>query len=320
MAAGGGRRTLYDHWWPFGAPNREADPFGDPRHPEEPRDVRVNFTGQRRDAATGLGFYNARYYDSEIGRFISADSIVPGGTRADMFNRYVYVSNNPLKYKDPSGHIGDEANDSPNPYIIDVGKPLARSNPYHENPQMYPDQLMTTDVAYWAGRQYRPDSGVAIVSIGPAAGGSGYFVAVQSLGGEDFYYASGTQSDLNISSGELAAQFEPQEHVISVEQTSEVSAFGLTNRKSFSGSVPGIGGVSGDRDGNVTVTTPLNTIATGIATLSRRLRNRDPIGLARDVMSLRDDFSGATWQTNYSYVGGTWGHGSRRIKVFEGNY
>ncbi|NQW18824.1 MAG: hypothetical protein HQ478_15235, partial [Chloroflexi bacterium] len=32
----------------------------------------INFTGQRRDANTGLGFYNARYYDSEIGRFISA--------------------------------------------------------------------------------------------------------------------------------------------------------------------------------------------------------------------------------------------------------
>ncbi len=238
-----------------------------------------------------------------------------------MFNRYAYVSNNPLKYRDPSGHIGDEANDSPNPYIIDVGKPLARSNPYHENPQMYPDQLMTTDVAYWAGRQHRPDSGVAIVSIGPAAGGgSGYFVAVQPLGEEGFYYASGTQSDLNVDSKDLAAQYEPQEHVISVEQTSEVSAFGLTTRNSFSGSVPGIGGVSRDREGNVTVTTPRNTIASGIATLSRRLRNRDPVGLVKDVMSLRDDLSGATRQTNYSYIEGNWGHGSRRIKIFEGIY
>jgi RHS repeat-associated protein len=37
----------------------------------------INFTGQRRDD-TGLLFYNARYYDPGLGRFISADSIVPG--------------------------------------------------------------------------------------------------------------------------------------------------------------------------------------------------------------------------------------------------
>jgi RHS repeat-associated protein len=36
-----------------------------------------NFTGQRKDT-TGLLFYNARYYDPKLSRFISADSIVPG--------------------------------------------------------------------------------------------------------------------------------------------------------------------------------------------------------------------------------------------------
>ncbi|NQW18291.1 MAG: RHS repeat-associated core domain-containing protein [Chloroflexi bacterium] len=91
LAAGGGRRTFL----PFGAPNWEAAPFDSGE---------INFTGQRRDAATGLGFYNARYYDSEIGRFISADSIVPGITDATSFNRYAYVNNNPLKYTDPTGH------------------------------------------------------------------------------------------------------------------------------------------------------------------------------------------------------------------------
>jgi RHS repeat-associated protein len=36
------------------------------------------FTGQRRDASTGLMYYRACYYDSTLGRFISADAIVPG--------------------------------------------------------------------------------------------------------------------------------------------------------------------------------------------------------------------------------------------------
>ena len=37
----------------------------------------LNYTGQRKDG-TGLLFYNARYYDPGLARFVSADSVVPG--------------------------------------------------------------------------------------------------------------------------------------------------------------------------------------------------------------------------------------------------
>ena len=62
------------------------------------------FTGQRLDASTGLYFYNARYYDPAIGRFLSPDSLVPNPGNPQDLNRYSYVRNNPLKYTDPSGH------------------------------------------------------------------------------------------------------------------------------------------------------------------------------------------------------------------------
>lgn len=66
------------------------------------------FTGQRLDLSTELYYYGARYYDPEIGRFISADTIVPDFTNPQSLNRYTYVLNNPLKYIDPSGHfMGD---------------------------------------------------------------------------------------------------------------------------------------------------------------------------------------------------------------------
>jgi hypothetical protein len=39
-----------------------------------------------------------------LGRFISADSIVPGAGNPQAFNRYSYALSNPLKYIDPSGH------------------------------------------------------------------------------------------------------------------------------------------------------------------------------------------------------------------------
>ena len=47
-------------------------------------------------------FYNARWYDSQLGRFAQADTIVPGGVQG--YDRYAYVNNNPVNGTDPSGH------------------------------------------------------------------------------------------------------------------------------------------------------------------------------------------------------------------------
>ena len=44
-------------------------------------------------------YMRARYYDSELGRFINQDPI---GLRGGM-NLYAYVGNNPLNFVDPSG-------------------------------------------------------------------------------------------------------------------------------------------------------------------------------------------------------------------------
>lgn len=47
---------------------------------------------------------NARLYDPVIGRFLSADSMVPDPGLSQSYNRYAYVLNNPVKYNDPTGH------------------------------------------------------------------------------------------------------------------------------------------------------------------------------------------------------------------------
>jgi RHS repeat-associated protein len=60
---------------------------------------RLKYTG-REDDGTGLYYYRARYYDPEIGRFISED---PLGFGARDVNFYAYVGNNPVNGNDPSG-------------------------------------------------------------------------------------------------------------------------------------------------------------------------------------------------------------------------
>jgi RHS repeat-associated protein len=75
------------------------------------------FCGYWYDKETGLYYCRARYYDPQVGRFISADPIgFDGG-----INFYVYVLNNPIKYADPYGYdvylkrgnnTGNPANDN----------------------------------------------------------------------------------------------------------------------------------------------------------------------------------------------------------------
>jgi RHS repeat-associated protein len=76
-------------------------PFGETRLGSVP--TNKLFTGQRLDG-TGLYYYNARYYDPTIGRFISPDTMIQNPANPQCFNRYSYCLNNPLKYTDPSGH------------------------------------------------------------------------------------------------------------------------------------------------------------------------------------------------------------------------
>jgi RHS repeat-associated protein len=48
-------------------------------------------------------FYNARWYDPQLGRFMQADTFVPTAQGTQAWDRFAYVNNNPLRYTDPSG-------------------------------------------------------------------------------------------------------------------------------------------------------------------------------------------------------------------------
>ncbi|QYM77620.1 hypothetical protein K0B96_09800 [Horticoccus luteus] len=47
---------------------------------------------------------NGRIFDPGLGRFLSADAVVDDAGDSQSFNRYSYVSNNPLTFTDPTGY------------------------------------------------------------------------------------------------------------------------------------------------------------------------------------------------------------------------
>ena len=67
--------------------------------------VRQKFTKYERDSETNLDFAEARYFSSPQGRFTSVDPISASMRAIDpqSFNRYSYVSNNPVNRIDPNG-------------------------------------------------------------------------------------------------------------------------------------------------------------------------------------------------------------------------
>lgn len=79
-------------------------PFGGVRYQTGQLPTDRGYAGQTRDAATGLAHYQARYYLAELGRFIAADTWVPGPGGSQNFNRLAYARNNPLRYTDLTGH------------------------------------------------------------------------------------------------------------------------------------------------------------------------------------------------------------------------
>jgi len=63
---------------------------------------KYKFTGKERDKESGLDYFGARYYDSEIGRWLSVD---PLGSQRPGLSPYQYCQNNPLSLIDPTGML-----------------------------------------------------------------------------------------------------------------------------------------------------------------------------------------------------------------------
>lgn len=103
----------YVHTDPLGSPvaisnqagqvieRRQYEPYGGDT--EQNKSDRPSYTGHVMDSQSGLSYMQQRYYDSNVGRFLSTDPVQSDANTGYLFNRYWYGNNNPYKFTDPDG-------------------------------------------------------------------------------------------------------------------------------------------------------------------------------------------------------------------------
>ncbi len=99
-----GQVVFEQDYTPFGQTFYQSGTVKKPTSGVEPG---FGYTGQREEVDIGLYYYNARYYDLEIGRFTREDEYQGDITRSQTLNLYSYVLQNPLKYVDPDGYMAN---------------------------------------------------------------------------------------------------------------------------------------------------------------------------------------------------------------------
>ena len=78
-------------------------PYGERLTKEASGKDTVWYTGKQEEAAFGLNYFGARWYDPKIGRFMGVDPAGFSAGNIQSFNRYAYANNNPYLYVDPDG-------------------------------------------------------------------------------------------------------------------------------------------------------------------------------------------------------------------------
>jgi RHS repeat-associated protein len=74
------------------------------------------YTGRELDIETGIYYYRARYYDQNMGRFVSEDPLKTSGG----LNFYRYARNSPIAFADPSGDVVINPGKFPSGSVADV--------------------------------------------------------------------------------------------------------------------------------------------------------------------------------------------------------
>ena len=86
------------------------DPFGKIIEGVDDNFIGFAYNGEESNEVTGLQYLRARYYDTDLGSFITVDSYLGSLTDVISQNRYTYANNNPVNNIDPTGHYSANVN------------------------------------------------------------------------------------------------------------------------------------------------------------------------------------------------------------------
>jgi RHS repeat-associated protein len=92
---------------------RKYDAWGQYRNDTAPTsaDPKLGFTGHQYDPESGLVYARARYYDPDLGRFLSRDRVEGDPQDAPNLHRYAYARVNPGRYVDENGNFWSDIAD-----------------------------------------------------------------------------------------------------------------------------------------------------------------------------------------------------------------
>lgn len=131
--------------------------------------TRYEYTGRERDPDTGTLYNRARFYDPQIGRFLSEDPI---GFSGNDINLYGYVWNNPVSFRDPLGLDG-WGNDAAD--WLDRKIDYAQQYYHYDDSEWVANGVNKTifDVSHGVADILRVGSGTGQVAYGPPDNGYG---------------------------------------------------------------------------------------------------------------------------------------------------
>ncbi|MEM3555093.1 MAG: RHS repeat-associated core domain-containing protein, partial [Candidatus Micrarchaeaceae archaeon] len=176
------------------------------------------YTGQRWESGIGLYFYNARWYDPALGRFVQPDTVQPDPGDPQQLSRFSYARNNPLRFADPTGHWLAEEAGNPRFNPANVVKPAYPPSfyfpirvPWHEGDVGYGEKYSSPP--HLAGKIHpgvdlipdNPDADIPVYAI--AAGKvvrNDYFVHKEGESGAGQGYGYYLVIEHSLESGEKA--------------------------------------------------------------------------------------------------------------------
>jgi RHS repeat-associated protein len=126
-----------------GAKTASYTPFGEKVQGADSE--RSKFDGYEEDVATGLKYAEQRYYSSTLGRFMSPDPYEKSAHlgRPESWNRYAFVSNDPINKTDPHGLNEDDGKSDGWDYQTGRGAGGSGQGYYGNNSNSSPQNLET---------------------------------------------------------------------------------------------------------------------------------------------------------------------------------